>query len=203
MQCRDCGTMTFLIEHYVGESMGGDPYVKRTEYYPPLTVRIKPEWHSKLAENYCHLLSEIYQALDNSLLCLAATGTRTLIDRLIVDQIGDIGTFQEKVQQLTEIGIIDEDEKDILIALIDAGSASAHRSYNPSVEAIGHMMDILEKMLFKICVEPKEKQALKEKADALRKETPQKGEQQNQSIDAWRFALQVVHCTNSSFEATV
>ena len=36
------------------------------------------------------------------------------------------------------------------------------------------MMDILEKILFKVCIEPKEKQALKEKVESLRKKTPKR-----------------------------
>jgi len=49
-----------------------------------------------------------------------------------------------------------------------------HRSFNPSVDLVQHMMDILEKILFKVCIEPKEKQALKEKAKALREKTPKR-----------------------------
>ncbi len=174
MKCRDCGTMTFLVDHYVGHEMSGDPYVDRTEYFPPLPFRFRPDWIAKLPENYRSILNEIYSALDNSLYRLASAGTRTAIDCLIIDKIGDIGGFKEKVEELVGKGLIDNREQDVLLALIEAGSASAHRSFAPGEDLIKHMMDILEKILFKICIEPMEKQVLEEKAKFLREKTPKR-----------------------------
>jgi len=158
----------------MGHNMGGDAYIENTEYFPPLPFRIRPIWLSKLSKNYCSILEEVYSALDNSLFCLASAGTRTVIDCLIIDKIGDIGGFEEKVKELISKGIIDGNERDILLALIDAGSASMHRSFDPSEDLINHMMNILEKILFKICIEPEEKKALEEKAKALREKTPKR-----------------------------
>jgi hypothetical protein len=166
--------MTFLIDHYVGHNISGDPGVERTEYYPALTFRFKPLWFTDLPESYQETLNEVYIALDNSLYRLASAGTRTAIDCLIIDQIGDVGTFKDKVEGLVNKGVIDNDEKDILLALIDAGSASMHRSFKPDRDLVEHMMDILDKILFKICIEPKEKEDLRKKAEALRKKTPKR-----------------------------
>lgn len=175
VQCRDCRSTTYCIDTKIHPgSMVGDSYVQKTDYYPPLPLRIRPNWLSELTENYRNILNEVYSALDNSLFRLASAGTRTVIDCLITDQIGDIGGFEEKVKELVNKGIIDADERDILLTLIDAGSASMHRSFNPSEDLIKDMMDILEKILFKVCIEPKEKQALKEKAKALREKTPKR-----------------------------
>jgi hypothetical protein len=174
MKCRDCGTMTFIIDHYVGDNRGGDPGVEKTEYFPPLPFRFKQKWFCDLPTSYQSTLNEVYVALDNSLYCLASGGTRTIIDCLIVDQIGDVGNFRQKVDTLVAKAIIDSDERESLLALIDAGSASMHRSFNPSKDLINHMMDILEKILFKVCIEPKEKKELKTKAEALRRETPRR-----------------------------
>ena len=69
--------------------MIGDPYIKETDYFPPLPVRTKPEWFDRLPSGYQSILSEVYQALDHSLFFLASTGTRTAVDQLIVDKIGD------------------------------------------------------------------------------------------------------------------
>jgi len=176
MRCRDCGTITFLVDTFVGHThaMHGDAGIEKTEYFPPLPFRIRPNWLAKLPENYCSILNEVYSALDNSLFRLASAGTRTVIDCLIIEQIGDIGGFEEKVKELVSKGIIDGDEQEFLLVLIDAGSASIHRNFNPDENSIKHMMDILEKILFKVCIEPEEKQALKEKVEALRKKTPKR-----------------------------
>lgn len=175
VQCKDCGSTTYCIDTKIHPGpMVGDSYVHKTDYYPPLPLRIRPNWLARLPENYRSILNEVYSALDNSLFRLASAGTRTVIDCLIIDQIGDIGGFEEKVKKLVSKGIIDDDERDILLPLIDAASASIHRSFNPSEDLIKHMMDILEKILFKVYIEPKEKQALKEKAKALREKTPKR-----------------------------
>ena len=173
MKCRDCSTITFLVDTYCHTGFG-DPDIEKTEYFPPLPFRIRPNWLTKLPENYRNILNEVHSALDNSLFRLASAGTRTAIDCLIIDRIGDIGGFEEKVKELVSKGIIDGDEHDFLLVLIDAGSASIHRNFNPDEDSIKHMMDILEKILFKVCIEPKEKQALKEKVEALRKKTPKR-----------------------------
>jgi len=173
MRCRECSTITFLIDTFVGHTTG-DPDIEKTEYFPPLPFRIRPNWLAKLPENYRSILDEVYSALDNSLFRLASAGTRTVMDCLIIEQIGDVGGFEEKVKELISKGIIDSVEQDFLLVLIDAGSASIHRNFKPDEDSIKHMMDILEKILFKVCIEPEEKKALKEKVEALRKKTPKR-----------------------------
>ena len=60
----------------------------------------------------------------------------------------------------------------MLLALIDAGSASAHRSYKPDTETIHHMMDILEAIFHSLLVEPDKRKELERKAAELRRTTP-------------------------------
>jgi len=173
VRCKDCGTTTYLIDTHA-QPCGGDSYVVQTNYHPPLTKRIKPRWYNSLAKEYQQILSEVYCAIDNELLFLASSGTRTAIDKLMVDKIGDKGRFDEKLDKLVEDKIVDADEKAMLEAVIDAGSASAHRSYRPDEESIGHMMDILETIFFKLMIEPDQKKALKEKAQGLLQSTPKR-----------------------------
>jgi len=175
VRCKDCGTTTYCIDTHINpEHMMGDSYVQETTYHPALTKRIKPDWYNSLAEHYQSVLSEVYSAIDNELFFLASSGTRTALDQLIVEKIGDIGLFNQKVQKLVSKRIIDDDEKEMLLAVIDAGSASAHRSYRPELSAIEHMMDILETIFYKLLIEPDKKEELKAKAKELRKLTPKR-----------------------------
>jgi len=90
VQCRDCKSTTYCLDTRIHPGfMIGDPYIKETDYFPPLPVRTKPEWFDRLPSGYQSILSEVYQALDHSLFFLASTGTRTAVDQLIVDKIGD------------------------------------------------------------------------------------------------------------------
>jgi hypothetical protein len=175
VQCRECDSPTCCIDTRIHPGhLRGDSYTHSTLYHPPLPFRLKPEWYHELPECYRHILDEVYQALDNALFFLASTGMRTALDLLIVEKIGDIGRFKDKIGRLYSEGMIDSDEQDVLLAVIDAGSASTHRSYRPDDEAINRMMDILEEFFRKMIVAPSRKQDLAAKAKALRKTTPKK-----------------------------
>lgn len=175
VQCKDCGIITYCIDTIVHPGpMIGDSYIQTTDYFPPLPLRNKPAWYSSLPESYQAILTEVYQAIDNSLFFLSSIGARTAIDQLIVEKIGDVGTFKNKVDILVAKKIIDDTEGVMLLAVIDTGSASAHRSYKPSPENINHMMDILEAIFYKLLVETDKKRELEKKAEELRKSTPKR-----------------------------
>lgn len=152
----------------------GDSYLSKTEYFPPRPIREKPKWHNKLGPQFKNILQEVYLALDNSLLCVASTGIRTIIDRMMVDKVGDIGKFETKASELVTKGYIDSVEKDMLLNVIDAGSASAHRGFNPNKTAVFHMLDITEAILEKIYIQPKMKTSLSKKAGSVKKATPKR-----------------------------
>jgi len=175
VQCRECRSTTYCIDTRIHPGpMMGDSYTESTLYHPPLPFRLKPGWYDELPEFYRHILDEVYQALDNSLFFLASSGTRTALDILIVEKIGDIGSFKDKIARLCAAGMIDSAEQDMLLAAIDAGSASAHRNYRPNDEAMNHMMDILEEIFHKMIIAPERKQGLAAKAKALRETTPKR-----------------------------
>jgi len=173
MECRDCKSLTLCIDTKIHPG-GGDSYIHKTEYYPPRLTRERPIWLKTIDPQLKKLLEEIYEALDCSLFFIASTGIRTVIDRLIVEKIGDVGSYKNKVIALEKKGIIDSEEKEMLFAVIDAGSASAHRGFSPTKKIITQMTDIMEKMLHRIYIESKDKASLLKKASSIRKQTPQR-----------------------------
>ena len=175
MRCTECYNIKLCIEQFdIPGPMMGDPELLSRTYYPPLSFRTKPNWYSQLNENYRLILDEVYSALDNSLYCLASTGTRTAIDQLIVEKVGDTGRFEDKIKALCDKGIIDVDEKDLLIAVIDAGSASAHRGFKPDDDDMNDMMKITEHIFYQVYIKPIEKKALSDKAIKLKNKTPKR-----------------------------
>ena len=103
---------------------------------------------------------------------------------LIVKTIGDIGSFKDKIEQLLSEGMIDSTERDMLLAVIDAGSAAAHRNYRPDDEKINHMMDILEEISYKMIIDPERKQDLAAKAKTLRERQHRAGNPSNPRFKA-------------------
>ena len=93
------------------------------------------------------MLEEIYRALHNDSGRLALMGSRTLVDMLMLAQIGDVGSFQRKLAALEKQGFIASNHADILSAALDAGSAAAHRGFKPATDDLNAVIDIVENLL--------------------------------------------------------
>jgi hypothetical protein len=106
-------------------------------------------------------------------------GVRTILDRLIVDAIGDIGTFARKLDALKAKHSIDEQELQTISPVIDAGSASVHRGFVPHEKSLGDMLDITEHLLEEIKIAPKRKVRLSQKANALGARVPKRTRHEN------------------------
>lgn len=139
----------------------------KISYFPPPTLRNKPDWADTVKDEVLRrVLDELYAALNTDLRVLAAVGARTLLDRagfLLVDD--PKGGFEGKLKALQIAGYISPQEKEVLDAMADAGSASAHRGYTPDPERLNSITDIIENFLQRTFV-------LKGAAEELRKSTP-------------------------------
>jgi len=93
------------------------------------------------------LLGEIYIALQSGSRRLALMGTRTLVDMLLLEEVGDVGTFDAKLKALREKGVISERNRQVLLTVLDAGSAAAHRGYKPTRDELEVVMDVVENVL--------------------------------------------------------
>ena len=111
------------------------------------------------------LLKEVYIAIHNDSRRLALMGTRTLIEILMVKEIGDSGTFGQKLDALREKGVISENGRSVLSIALDAGNAAAHRGYKPNREEMEAVLDIVENLL-------EATHHLKHVAEELRKKIP-------------------------------
>jgi hypothetical protein len=111
------------------------------------------------------MIHEIYRSLDANNLRLPMMGARTLIDMLMVDKVGDVGTFDEKLKKLEGLGVISSRNREVLAAALDVGNAAAHRGHAPKTEEVNAVMDIVENLLHAVYVLPK-------MAEDLKKNTP-------------------------------
>jgi hypothetical protein len=176
LQCCGCDTLSVRQEHWFSEwdEMDYDEYGRtvmrpgiKEVYYPAPTVRAKPTWSDTIGDEVLrNVLEELYAALNAGLNVLAAVGARTLLDRAGYLLIGDPrGGFEGKLSALQSGGHISTQEKTTLEAVADAGNASAHRGYTPTVERLGHIVDIIENFLHRAFV-------LTGAAEEIRKATP-------------------------------
>jgi hypothetical protein len=180
LECCGCGGISVRHEHWFSEwdQIGSDPITgepritrgTKVIYWPPPTKRKKPTWVDDLDDDVLRrVIDEVYQALDVGLIALASIGTRTLLDRAMFLRVGDPkGGFGGKLAKMFENGHIGLDEKDILTAITDAGSAAAHRGFTPNTKTLGTIIETVENFLQREFV-------LKTAAGDVRKATPRRG----------------------------
>ncbi len=172
LECLGCGNITFRTRGWSSDEQDEDGQLYRDTYYPPLISRKKPAWFDVLPQNIKSVLNEVYIALHADSYYLATVGARTVVDLLIVDKIGDVGSFKEKIKKLKADGHITTEEGDLVEAVIEAGNASAHRGHAPNQSDLKHVMDILESLLDKLYIAERRQKQLADKAAALKKKIP-------------------------------
>jgi len=121
-------------------------------HFPPPVSRHKPEWFHDIPYPLQSLLNETYNSLDADTRALPLMGARALVDMVIVDKVGDVGSFNEKLKALESKGYISKKNREILDTALDAGSAAAHRGYAPKLKDVHSVMDIVENLLQAIYV---------------------------------------------------
>lgn len=132
-----------------------------TTFFPPHLSRRHPKWISALPKNLTALLQEIYSALASDSRCLSTMGARTVVDMVMDDKVGDIGSFKTKLEALEAQGVISRLNREYLATALDAGSAAAHRGHVPSVAEVEQVMDIVENLLDAVYILPKAAEELK------------------------------------------
>jgi hypothetical protein len=92
-------------------------------------------------------------------------GARALVDMVIVEKVGDLGSFAEKLKKLESEEYISATNRVVLEAALDVGSAAAHRGHAPRTSQIDAVMDIIENLLQAVYVLP-------DMAEELKNSTP-------------------------------
>lgn len=81
---------------------------------------------------------------------MAAIGVRTAFDRATeLLGIDPATSFERKLDRLSALGMLGANDRATLAALVDAGSAAAHRGWKPTHEALSTMLHILEGFVHK------------------------------------------------------
>ena len=188
LQCRGCGhvfaqTVSTNSEdidyHYEDDGSTGGEYVETVKYWPALSKRPKPDWVSGFglmvenAETLDAVLEELYGALNADLRILAAIGIRTAYD--VASELLGVDpelSFAKKLNALVTMNCISPLDKDRLGTMVDAGSASAHRGWQPKAKDLNIMMDVLEHFVEAAFVAPARKKKLDEEAAKVKKTVP-------------------------------
>src|ERR1043166_10096388 len=114
LECCGCENITLRSSY---RWVGDDETV--VAYYPPAVNRPQPAWLSKnffgwRYQDLHSLFREVYAALHAGSNRLAMMGARTIIDMVFLEKIGDAGTFDEKLKEMTAAGHISRTNSDYL-----------------------------------------------------------------------------------------
>ncbi|WP_164512719.1 DUF4145 domain-containing protein [Caulobacter vibrioides] len=175
LRCGGCKEVSFLHRSYFSEDTtnvrkpNGEWDVECTptdQIYPPRLARPVPDWIGKISDHEVQqLLREVYVALQSGAFRLSTTGVRTVLERTMVNHVGDQGSFHSNLAAFVSAGHLPAGLREAFEIILDAGSASAHRAFEPDNDVFSHIMDALENMLWQIYVLP-------EKASSIKAATP-------------------------------
>ena len=165
-ECMGCESVHLISKQYFSEwcepnydnDPNYDPYLNK--YFPPRNIknRSKPNWHSvfQSKKNFASTVYEqIYQLMEEYSDATIAIMLliRSLLEAIVVDKAGDARTFKEKLERLRNQNLITEnDVSNLDREIYDAGSATMHRNYNPSIEAINIALNAVENLIFKLYI---------------------------------------------------
>ena len=166
---------------YEPDGSTGTSYTETIAFWPAISKRKPAPWLKEFTLSFRddplldRTLEEIYGALNAGLPMLAAIGIRTAFDVAAVELGAEQDdTFAKKITKLVTIGKISEADKSRLSQLIEAGSASAHRGWEPASRELSSMMDILEHFIEFSIVSAKRNERLDLAAKALAAKVPQR-----------------------------
>ncbi len=175
-QCRGCESISFQKRSWFSEEIEPDGSLSiTTGTYPPKTLRSKPDWYGNLQlqklfddNNFMQLFSEIYIAMQNSCRSLAIMGIRALLERIMVENCGNQGTFQKNIDRFEREGFISSIQKTAIVSVLEIGHAAIHRAFEPKSNELISALDITENIIESIYIN-------ETKAKRITKNVPKKG----------------------------
>jgi hypothetical protein len=139
-----------------------------SEFYPAPITRAEPTWVLELGLGFLGenkqaiggLLSEVYQAVANGQRRLAAMGIRAALEQVMIATIGDLRTFDDKLDAFQNAGYISLVQRDAMRATLNVGDAAMHRGHLPGEKDLTLALDIVEGVFAPIFVHKDQAQKL-------------------------------------------
>lgn len=156
VRCLGCDSVRLKHESWYSENTDEDGRPNITvEWFPPSIKRQKPTWRREFVgawdttlHSYNELCDEIYGALAIGAHRLATMGIRALVERLMIEEVKDKGTFEKNIQAFFDAGYVAQRQQAMFRdTLIEAGHAAMHRNFHPSAETVNTLLDIVESIL--------------------------------------------------------
>jgi hypothetical protein len=163
IECLGCESPSILVQEYHPKSTD-KRYIKNLSTklrksskieikpiseitFPPTIQRNIPKWIKELPLELMDLFLEIYSAIHQGLFRLSTMGSRTILDIIMTEKIGDKGTFKNKLNSFLDSGYINKVQFELLEIVLEAGNAASHRGYKPKEKDFEVVLDIIENLV--------------------------------------------------------
>jgi hypothetical protein len=91
---------------------------------------------------------------------------RAILEGVMIDKIGDQGSFTANINEFEKKGYISKRQQEIIEPVLEAGHASIHRGFVPKADQIITLVDVVESIVLVVYVQPTKAAALKKKIPA-------------------------------------
>ncbi len=108
------------------------------------------------------------------MLMLASMGVRALLELVMIDKVGDMGSFKGSLAEFTKQGFVSAKQAEILETVLETGHATIHRSFRPDSADLDTCIDIAEGVLLSVYVHPDQAALLATRVP--KREKPQQGD---------------------------
>lgn len=173
IQCAGCDTIS-MRHRWLGEADPDGPPKPEDEFYPSPIARKQPSglfsWSlpfalwpdetNKTQVFLSELFDEIYRAVNGGQHRLATMGIRSLLETIMVANVGDHGSFVKNLEAFRDKGFISLWQYDAMKTVLDTGHAVTHRLFRPSKSHLNIALDIAEGIFAAIYVHSKQTEQL-------------------------------------------
>jgi hypothetical protein len=149
IQCAGCGEVSFSSSWSDDDAHAQE---QNFQYFPSPVSRQLPRWlrrssfefKGEFENTIAELFKEVYAAVRGGQYRLAAMGVRSLLEQIMISQVGDQGGFASNLKTFLERGFISQVQREAMNAVVEAGHAVIHRKYKPSETDLNTALDITE-----------------------------------------------------------
>lgn len=153
-ECDGCESITM---HTSWSNSGQSEPIE--DQWPPKVSRRQPKWMFQLflADSIGNpfkyeFIGEIYSSLKAGNLRLSVLGVRALLEQIMLEHVGDQGTFQKNLDAFEAAGFLSRVQREALGPVIEAGHASMHRGFKASGQEVEAILDVTENVIESIYV---------------------------------------------------
>lgn len=150
LKCKGCGFVSMRKAQWMSEMGPDDHPVWR--YFPSQHSKPLPKWLKDLQDRgnlplVLRCFIECYEAFSANAVWIACIGTRSVLEQVMIEKIGDNQSFASNLKAFKEAGHISASDETRLKILVEAGHASIHRSFDPKEDEVAAILDVLSNLL--------------------------------------------------------